>query len=313
MSIVLHGRASDELRRQTDGAFGAGVVTYVDSADRAGFARASNAMEVLLHVLTPVTAAMIEAAPKLKLIQKIGVGVNTIDLDAAQARGVAVCNMPGTNSQAVAEQALALMLAVLRRIPALNDLTKAGHGWNADSAILDSSGEIAGRTVGLYGLGNSAQRLAKALAALGAELLYTARHRHADLPYRYATADELLERSDILSLHVPLTDETRHMLDDRAFARMPKGAILINTARGELVDEGALLRALQRGHLRGAGLDVFNREPVAADNPLLALPQLVATPHISWLTPETLRRSMKVAAENSRRIGAGEVLLHRVV
>ena len=313
MKIVLHTRASSELLRQMQQAFGDGAVTVVDSDDRAGFAEASKTMEVLLHVLTPLTAELIAAAPRLKLVQKVGVGVNTIDLDAAGARNIAVCNMPGSNSQAVAEQALALMLAVLRRIPALDSLTKAGNGWNADSDLLDSTGEICGRTVGLLGIGHSAQRLAPVLQALGATVLYTARHDRPELPYARVPLDELLQRADILSLHVPLTDETRHLLNERALARMPKGAILINTARGELVDEAALLRALQRGQLRGAGLDVFQQEPVAADNPLLALPQVVATPHVSWLTPETLHRSMEIAAENTRRLGCGEPLLHRVI
>ena len=313
MEIVLHTRPSSEFRRQVEQAFAADSITVIDGDDHAGFAAASERMEVLLHVLTPVTAAMITAAPRLKLIQKIGVGVNTIDLESARAHRVAVCNMPGTNSQAVAEQALALMLAVLRRVPALDALTRAGRGWHADSTLLDSTGEIGGRTVGLFGLGHSARLLARAVEALGATVLYTATRRNADQPYAYVDRAELFERSDILSLHAPLTDDTRHIVDERALALLPKGAILVNTARGELVDEAALYRALASGHLRGAGLDVFEREPAGADNPLFSLPQVVATPHISWLTPETLRRSMAVAAENSRRIAAGLPLLHQVV
>lgn len=313
MRIVLHTRASRELVRQTEQAFGPGVVRVVDSEDRAGFAEAARTMEVLLHVLTPANKALLDESPGLKLIQKIGVGVNTIDLDAAKARGIAVCNMPGTNSQAVAEQALALMLAVLRRVPALDALTKAGNGWHADSELLDSTGEICGRTVGLLGLGSSAQRLARALEGLGANILYTARHDRPELPYARVSLQELLERSDILSLHVPLTEDTRHIINEPALSRLPKGAILINTARGGLVDESALQQALESGHLRGAGLDVFAKEPVPVDHPLLALPQVVTSPHTSWLTPETLHRSMVVAAENSRRIQTGEPLLHRVV
>lgn len=312
MGIVLHARASKEFVRQLDAVFGAGAVTIVDETDEAGLAAALGTMEVMLHVLTPVTAAMIAAAPRLKLVQKLGVGVNTIALDAAREHGVAVCNMPGTNSQAVAEAALALMFAVLRRIPCFDRLTKEGQGWTADPDVIDSMGEIAGRTVGLVGMGNSAQRLARALDALGAQVIYTARSPKAELPYSCVSLDELLRRSDIVSLHAPLTDETRGMVDAAAIGRMPPGAILINTARGELVDEAALAAALADGRLRGAGLDVFAQEPVDPANPLLALPQVVASPHLAWLTPETLRRSLTVAAENARRVMAGEDLLHRV-
>jgi phosphoglycerate dehydrogenase-like enzyme len=313
VNIVLHTRASREFVRQVEAVFGPDAVVIVDQDDADGIARALATAEVLLHVLTPVTAQMIAAAPRLRLIQKLGVGVNTIALDAARAHGVAVCNMPGTNSQAVAEAALALLLAVLRRTPCFDRLTKAGQGWAADPELIDSLGEVSGRTVGLIGMGHSAQRLARALDALGAQVIYTARNPRHELPWAFATRQELLRRSDIVSLHLPLTEETRGMIDAAALAQMPRGAILINTARGELVDEAALADALHSGHLRGAGLDVFAREPVDPANPLLALPQIVASPHIAWLTPETLRRSLTVAAENARRVAAGEDLLHRVI
>ena len=131
-----------------------------------------------------------------------------------------------------------------------------------------------------------------------------------DLPYEYLPLDELLAQSDVVSLHIPLTEETRASIDPLA---MKPGAILVNTARGELVDEARLVQALSSGHLRGAGLDVFAAEPVPADNPLLALPSVVLAPHIAWLTPETLVRSLDVAHENCRRLTAGEPLLHQVV
>ncbi len=305
--IVLHARPSPGFRAAVDAIFGKDVVVHVDEA--APLDSVAGEITALLHVLTPVTAEFIASAPKLKLIQKLGVGVNTIALDAARTHGVAVCNMPGTNSQAVAEMALSLIMAVLRRTCFFDARTRAGEGWTADPSELDNVGEVAGRTVGLVGIGNSAQRLAPVLAALGARVVYTARSPR-DLPYDYLPLDRLLAECDIVSLHIPLTEETRGSIDPMA---MKPGAVLVNTARGELVDEARLVQALTSGHLRGAGLDVFAAEPVPADNPLLALPSVVLAPHIAWLTPETLVRSLDVAHENCRRLSAGEPLLHQVV
>lgn len=304
--IVLHARPSPGFREAVDAIFGPGTVVHVDEA--APLDDVASDITALLHVLTPVTPEFIASAPKLKLIQKLGVGVNTIALDAARGAGVAVCNMPGTNSQAVAEMALSLMMAVLRRTCFFDARTRAGEGWTADPSELDAVGEIAGRTVGLVGFGHSAQRLAPVLAALGAKVVYTARSPR-DVPYDFLPLDRLLADSDIVSLHVPLTDETRASVDPFA---MKRGAVLVNTARGELVDENRLVEALTSGHLRGAGLDVFAEEPLPRGNRLLGLPNAVLAPHIAWLTPETLVRSLTVAHENCRRLAAGEPLLHRV-
>ncbi len=313
MKIVLQYAASLGFRAQINAAFaGFGSVVVVDETDEAAFQSEIGEASVLLHVLKPVTEAVIAAAPRLRLIQKIGVGVNTIDLSAARARGVAVANMPGTNSAAVAEMALALMLGVLRRTLYFDALTRAGDGWRPAPSILDQTGEIAGRTVGLVGFGASARRLAPVLAALGAEVIYTARSEKPDAGHGFRSLPALLARADIVSLHAPLTAETRGLIDSAALSRMKPGAILINTARGELIDEAALVGALSSGHLRGAGLDVFAVEPALAGSALFDLPQVLMSPHVAWLTPETLARSLVVARENCRRLGAGESLMHRV-
>ncbi len=313
MKIVLQYAASLGFRARINAAFaGFGSVVVVDETDEAAFQSEIGEASVLLHVLKPVTEAVIAAAPRLRLIQKIGVGVNTIDLSAARARGVAVANMPGTNSAAVAEMALALMLGVLRRTLYFDALTRAGDGWRPDPSILDQTGEIAGRTVGLVGFGASARRLAPVLAALGAEVIYTARSEKPDAGHGFRSLSALLAQADIVSLHAPLTAETRGLIDSAALSRMKPGAILINTARGELIDEAALVGALSSGHLRGAGLDVFAVEPALAGSALFDLPQVLMSPHVAWLTPETLARSLVVARENCRRLGAGESLMHRV-
>lgn len=315
MKAVLHYRASDGFRAALARRAAAESVeaVVVDEFDEPGFAREIADADVLLHALKPVTAAMIMAAPRLKLIQKIGVGVNTIDLAAAEAAGVAVANMPGTNSQAVAEMTLALMLAVLRRLSYLDPMTRRGEGWAPDPRLVDGMGEIAGRTVGFVGYGAAPSRLGAALEALGARVIYTARSAKPDLPGRFVSLETLLAEADIVSLHLPLTPETQGIIDAQALAAMRPGAILINTARGGLVDEPALVAALVSGHLRGAGLDVFAQEPVDPANPLLSLPTVVAAPHLAWLTPETLDRSLDVAFENCRRLAAGAPLLNRVI
>jgi phosphoglycerate dehydrogenase-like enzyme len=263
--------------------------------------------------LEPVTAAVIDAALSLRLIQKIGIGINTIDLDAARRRGIAVCNMPGTNTQAVAEMTLLLMLATLRRLAQLVRLTRAGKGWQFEPDLPDELGELSGRTVGLVGFGAVGRRLVPMLQAIGAKVVYTSREPAADSPIPFLPLTELLSVVDVLSLHLPLTPDTTGIIDATAFAMMKRSAVLINTARGPLVDEAALFEAVTSGRLRGAGLDVFAREPLSTDHPLLDLPNVVVTPHLAWLTTETLERSLSIITENCRRLGTGEPLLHQVV
>ncbi len=315
MKALLHFAASPHFRQALDQAgAAAGVETVVvNEDDDAGLARELRDTDVVLHILKPFTAAMMDLAPRLELIQKVGVGVNTIDLGAARDRGIAVCNMPGSNSQAVAEMALGLMLAVLRRIAPLDRGVRLGTGWSLGPGSVDLTGELRGRRVGFVGFGSVPRRLAPVLEALGARFRYFARSPHRDRPDDFRSFDDLLAESDILSLHVPLSDETRHLVNGWAFERLPRGAILINTARGELVDERALVAALASGRLLGAGLDVFDGEPIGPDNPLTTLDSVVLTPHVAWLTPETLQRSLSVAIDNIGRLTRHEPLLHRVV
>ncbi len=281
--------------------------------DDAGIAALLPQTEVLWHVIRRVDAALMDAAPRLRLIQKIGVGLNTIDLDAARARGIAVCNLPGTNAPAVAEHALLLMLAALRRLPVFDAATRAGTGWSMDPAIQDGIGELGRRTVGLVGFGEIPRALAPVLTALGCRVLYTARHERADAGAAFVPLDTLLAEADVVSLHVPLTEATANLLDAARLGRMKPGAVLVNTARGGLVDQAALVAALRAGRLGAAGLDVYADEPADPADPLFALPNVVVTPHSAWITDGTFARSFTLAAENVRRLAAGEDLLHRAV
>ncbi|MFM0212248.1 2-hydroxyacid dehydrogenase [Paraburkholderia sediminicola] len=314
MKAVLQYAASEGFRRRLIETQPEWLdIVVLDGADaRQARAQLEDA-DVLLHVLAPVTTDVLRSAPRLKLVQKIGVGINTIDVETAKSLGIAVANMPGTNSQAVAEHTLALMLGALRRIVYFDGIFRQGDGWNIPPDTFDTVSEISGRVVGFVGYGAVPQRLATALTALGAQVVFYTQGDSPDGPARrLPTLEALLEQSDIVSLHVPLTAETASLLDAKTFGLMKAGSVLVNTARGELVDEHALVEALRSGRLAAAGLDVFAAEPVRPDNPLLSLPNVVVTPHIAWLTPQTLERSIKVIMENCRRLKEGEPLLHRV-
>ncbi len=287
-------------------------VVIVDEAEKDAFATEMRDADVLLHVLEPVTVASIKGAPSLALIQKIGVGVNTIDLETARKREVAVCNMPGTNSRAVAEMTLALMLSALRRVPFFDRLMRRGEGWTTPLEAFDRTGEVAGRTVGLIGYGEVARLIAPVLSAMGATVLYTATAPKDDAVADWRSLEALLAEADILSLHVPLTPDTEKIIDAAAIDWMKSDAIIVNTARGGLIDEAAMVKALKSGKLRAAGLDVLTVEPAPAGNPLFELENVVLMPHVAWLTPETLDRSLGIAFENCRRLKDGEELLYRV-
>jgi phosphoglycerate dehydrogenase-like enzyme len=308
--VLFHFAAGPDLTTRL-GAIPGLAITACPEDDDPLLARLLPETDVLWHVLKRCTAEMIAAAPKLRLIQKIGVGVNTIDLDAAKARDIAVCNLPGTNARAVAELTLALMLAVLRRLPRFDAAMR--HGVWTDPALQDGIGELGGRTVGLVGYGAIPRLLAPVLAALGCRVLYSSRSPQPDAVGEYRPLETLLAEADVMSLHLPLTAETERLIDAAALARMKPGAVLINTARGGLVDQPALTEALASGRLAGAGLDVFLHEPHDASEPLFRLPNVVLTPHIAWLTTGTFDRSFALAAENCRRLATGEALLHRVV
>ena len=312
MNILFHYDAGEKLRGEVAQlkAQGLNVNCCPESSDEPFNTQLADA-EVIWHVLKPITAEVIASAPKLKLIQKIGVGVNTIDLEAAKARGIAVCNMPGTNSQAVAEMTLLLMLSALRRQTTIDKACRSGQ-WAVDGASKESFGEICGRTVGFVGFGATPQILAPILQAMGAKIIYTANSPKA-VAHEFMSLDKLIREADIVTLHIPLTEQSEKIINRDRLASMKPGAVLVNTARGGLIDEQALCEALSSGQLSAAGLDVFYEEPAAADNPLLSLDNVSVAPHVAWLTNETFSRSVKIAVENSLAIRDKSALLHRVI
>ena len=312
MKAVLHHDIGNGIRRLLEAVDRRTVdIVVVGVADEARLRQELADAEVLLHVLAPVSATVMAWGPHLRLVQKIGIGVDAIDLAAARERGIAVCNMPGTNTQAVVELTLALIFACLRRLIAVDAETRQGRGWPIRADLVEDIGEISGKCVGLIGYGAVSRRLAPVLQALGARVVaHDPVVQAADVPL--LPCEDVLREADVVSLHAPLTPETQNLLDARRIAMMKPGAIVINTARGRLIDENALVDALSDGRLGAAGLDVFPEEPPAAGSPLFSLANVVVTPHIAWLTTQTWQRSLDVVVDNCRRLAAGEPPLNRV-
>lgn len=254
--------------------------------------------DVLWHVLRPLSAADLRRAGRLRLVHKLGAGVNTVDIAAASELGIQVANMPGANSPSAAEGTVMLMLAAMRRLIPVDHATRAGRGWPTDTALGETVRDIGSCTVGLVGYGNIARRVETVVAAMGATVLHTST-RDDDCP-SWRPLRDLLAESDIVSLHLPLTPQTRQLIDHDAIALMKPGALLVNTSRGGVVHEPALIAALRTGRLSAAGLDVFADEPVDPANPLLALDNVVATPHVVWLTRDTMHRYLAEAIDNCR-------------
>ena len=265
--------------------------------------------------MTPIRADDIARAKNLRVIAKQGVGVDTIDLAAARARGVTVCRTPGVNKEAVAELALALALGVTRRVSEFDRNIRSGGAVNRSNFLGLESWQ---KTVCIVGMGNIGTLLARKWhAAFDAKIVaydpYVPADRWPDIPHRRADSlAEMLPLADILSLHLPLTEESRGMIDAAALAQMKKTAVLVNTSRGGIVDERALYDAIAAGKLFGAGLDVFEQEPPTADHPLMRLPTVVATPHAGGGTYETQARSSLLVAQQLFEALAGRELLDRV-
>lgn len=285
-------------------------VRYCAEDDDDTFYRELPEAEVIWHVLRPLSGEDLERATRCRLVHKLGAGVNTIDVETATRRGIAVANMPGANAPSVAEGAVLLMLSALRRLPILDAATRTGAGWPSDPTLGETVRDIGSCTVGLVGYGNVAKRVETIVAAMGAEVLHTSTRDDGQPAWR--PLPELLAASDIVSLHLPLTGQTAGLLDAAGLALMKRDAVLVNTSRGPIVDEAALVDALTTGRLLAAGLDVFSAEPVAADNPLLTLDNVVLTPHVTWYTVDTMRRYLEVAVDNCQRLRDGRDLVNLV-
>lgn len=246
-----------------------------------------NGVEIYIVGNAPVRRRVMEASPQLRLICKYGVGVDNIDLAAAAERGIRVRNAAGANAISVAEMTLGMLLSLSRRLKEAEGTVREG-GWRVTVGH-----ELYGRTLGIIGLGNIGKQVAIRATAFGMRVISRDIVEYPDFcRQRQVEAvglDDLLQRSDVVTLHVPLTPLTRHMISDPQFGRMKPGALLLDTARGGVVDEAALCRALASGRLAGAGVDVFEREPLG-ESPLRSLEQVILTPHVAGITYEAAQR-----------------------
>jgi len=298
---------ADKLAESTVEALGDQVeVRWVDGPDREKLlAAVPEADALLVRSATTVDAEVLTAAPKLKIVARAGVGLDNVDVDTATERGVLVVNAPMSNIHSAAEHALALLLSAARQIPAA-DASLREHAWKRSSF---SGTEIFGKTVGVVGLGRIGQLVAQRLAAFGAHIVaydpYVSPARAAQLGIELLTLDELLVRADFISVHLPKTPETAGLIDKEALAKTKPGVIIVNAARGGLVDEAALAEAVTSGHVRAAGIDVFTSEP-CTDSPLFDLPQVVVTPHLGASTTEAQDRAGTDVAESVKLALAGE-------
>lgn len=278
---------------------------------------------IMADAISPVSERLISAMPNLKLIHSEGVAFNRIDCAAAAQRGVPVCNNAGVNAGAVAEQAIMLMLGCLRDVIAGDDAVRAGRQiQKKERMMVEGFRELGDCKVGFVGFGAIGQATAERLSGWGCEMVYNKRtplspEEEARLGVSYSSLDELLASCDIVSLHVPVTAETIGLVNAEFIAKMKKGSVLINTARGEIVDQPALKEAIVSGHIAAAGLDTLHPEPVRTDNPLLHMPaelesRIVFSPHIGGVSEGMFYRAHRTVWQNIERVVEGKQPVNKV-
>lgn len=284
------------------------LTAYDRTAQEDAAARIGDAEVVFINKVR-LTDEIFAACPNLKLVSILATGYNIVDLAAAKRRGITVCNVPGYSTRAVVQMTFALLLEICQQVGLHSGAVHTGR-WQTcpDFCFWDRPLiELDGKTMGIVGYGAIGSAVGTVAQALGMKLLVTARHeKPVPEGARFVSLPELLAQSDVVSLHCPQTAENARMIDAGALAQMKDGAILLNTARGGLLDEQAVADALRSGKLLAAGMDVVSAEPIHADNPLLTAPNCFLTPHIAWAPLETRRRLQAISAENLRAFLAGK-------
>ena len=284
------------------------LTVYDRTAQEDAAARIGDAEVVFINKVR-LTDDIFAACPNLKLVSILATGYNIVDLAAAKRRGITVCNVPGYSTRAVVQMTFALLLEICQQVGLHSGAVHTGR-WQTcpDFCFWDRPLiELDGKTMGIVGYGAIGSAVGTVAQALGMKLFVTARHeKPVPAAARFVSLPELLAQSDVVSLHCPQTAENARMIDAGALAQMKDGAILLNTARGGLLDEQAVADALRSGKLLAAGMDVVSAEPIRADNPLLTAPNCFLTPHIAWAPLETRRRLQAISAENLRAFLAGK-------
>ncbi|MBR2560510.1 MAG: D-2-hydroxyacid dehydrogenase [Eubacterium sp.] len=275
------------------------VITYEATEPDQLLERIQDA-EIIVTKEMPVSAELISAFPEsVKLICEAGTGYNNIDIPAAQAKGITVCNIPAYSTERVAHTAIMMILNLSSSMQIQQAMLAKGDRSNFTDHLQVSHVEVNGKTLGVIGAGNIGREVIKVAKALGMHILvYTRTPREDEEQVRYVSLDTVLSECDYLTLHCPLNKHTRHLINEDALAMMKPSAFIINTGRGALIDEPALIRALQEGRIAGAGLDVQETEPPAEDNPLYTLPNVVLTPHMGWKGLETRQRLISILSDD---------------
>jgi len=286
------------------------LVTLEAATKECLLGKAAQADYFLASGRLPIDKDVVDAATKLKMVQRTGVGTDTIDFKALEARNIPFYVNRGVNAQSVAEHAVLLILATLRRLTAIDASVKRGE-WRKQELGLQTH-ELSGKTVGLIGIGNIGRKAAGMLRAFGARIVYSdiaklSPAEESQLGVSFLPQSELLRKSDIVSLHCALTESTRGMIGKEEIASMKRGAIIVNTSRGPLIDQPSLVSALESGHLKAAGLDAFAKEPIESDHPLLSMPNVILTPHVGGVTYESFASMMREAMANIKAFEEGDL------
>ncbi len=294
ISEFMDSEAVDRLRADFDTDYDAGLVDRPEALAEA----LHSAQALIVRNRTRVDATLLEHGPGLRVVGRLGVGLDNIDLDACRTRGIEVIPATGANARAVAEYVVCTAMMLLRGTYLSSAKVAAGE-W--PRAALSSGRELSGKTLGLVGFGGIGRLTAELAAAWGMHAIAYDPHFKpdalADTAATLVDLDTLLRRADVVSLHIPLNPDTRGLFARERLAAMQPGAVLINTARGGIVDEAALAALLEEGHLGGAALDVYENEPLAGDSPLAGAPNLILTPHIAGVTAESNQRVSAMIAE----------------
>lgn len=302
--IVLDGHAVNPGDLSWDCLKQFGRVTVYDRTPEGEAAKHIGDAEIVLTNKTPITADLLNACPNIKLICVLATGYNVVDCQAAKERGIPVCNVPDYGTAAVAQFTFALLLELCHQI-GLHDRSVHAGEWTASPDFCywkTPQMELAGKTLGIIGFGRIGQAVAKIASAMDMQVLAYSRSRRPGTESLacYVDLDTLLEQSDIISLHCPLTPETTGMINQKTLDRMRDGAILLNTARGPMIQEADVAEALRSGKLRGAAMDVMAQEPIPADSPLLQAPNCIITPHMAWAPIEARRRILDCTVSSIR-------------
>jgi glycerate dehydrogenase len=307
--VILDGYTANPGDLSWDAFHALGNCTVYDRTPPGEVVARAREAEIVLTNKAIVSAESIARLPKLRYIGVLATGYNIVDVAAAKTQGVTVTNIPGYGTPSVAQHTFALILELTNRVGPHADRVAQG-AWSSgpdfcfwDYPLL----ELDGLTLGIVGYGTIGRAVAQVGRALGMKIVASARRSPEVEPgVTFLPVDDLLRQSDVVSLHCPLTDQTRELINARTLALMKPTAFLINTARGPLIDEAALAEALRNNQIAGAGLDVLSKEPPPADNPLLSAPRCLITPHQSWATRAARARLIAMAAENIRAFLAGQ-------